>query len=132
MSAWNFKHAFSGKILDGKKLTTIRRCRVDKKDPKIGQRVKLFTGMRTLRCSSLGTVEVVERKKISIQVIGEKHVVTLDDRELGNWELLLLAADDGFDSIASFLDFFSPGMVGYWYRFVFAVDGRCNHSGGQS
>jgi hypothetical protein len=51
--ALNFQSRFAPLILAGTKRSTIRRRRKDRRDPKPGQTLYLFTGMRTKSCRRL-------------------------------------------------------------------------------
>ena len=50
MPALNFQSQFAQKILSGSKIFTLRALRPDGRDPKTGQRLYLYTAMRTKKC----------------------------------------------------------------------------------
>lgn len=53
MPAINFQTQFAPKILDGTKVFTLRALRKDRRDPKMGDRLYLFTAMRTKKCRKI-------------------------------------------------------------------------------
>lgn len=57
---FSFRREFESPILDGVKCQTIRPNRKDGRMPRAGDRVKLFTGMRTPQCKRLGIAEVTD------------------------------------------------------------------------
>lgn len=100
MPAYNFKAKFADDVETGKKLHTIRPKR--KRPTKPGERLKLYTGMRTKSCrllfdTSCKSVEPVEIHATHIKIGG---------RILSMKERVKLAKNDGFDSLAEFYDFF--------------------------
>ena len=66
MPALNFQARFAQLVKSGKKCQTIRKRRRDGRDPKPGDTLYLYTGMRTKRCrklreaicTSVGPVEI--------------------------------------------------------------------------
>lgn len=123
MSAWNFKARFADGILDGTKTSTIRASRKDGRNPKIGDQVKAFTGMRTKQCRQLATVTVIAADWISIyppiafKVMGISGV-SLFQMPIEEPELLDIAKADGFESLADFWAFFNHPLKGFLYRFA--------------
>lgn len=100
MPAYNFKAKFADDVESGKKPHTIRPKR--KRQTKPGERLKLYTGMRTKKCRLLAdtfckNVEPVEIHSTHIKVGG--RVLVMDERRN-------LAVNDGFDSLEAFYDFF--------------------------
>lgn len=127
MSAWNFKPVFVPSILDGTKRTTIRAYRVDKRDPKEGDLVPIFTGMRTKQCRRLGTARVLELCPIIIEA-GTVKLTYTDSRDVFCWrkpveeaELTKIALADGFASLAAFWSFFKAPLHGALYRFELQI-----------
>mgnify|MGYP000654548188 CR=1 FL=1 len=53
MVALNFQKQFAAKVESGEKDQTIRALRKDGRDPKLGDRLQLYTGMRTKACRKL-------------------------------------------------------------------------------
>ena len=54
MPALNFKKEFADKVASGEKRQTIRALRKDGKNPRPGQKLYLYTGMRTKYCRKCG------------------------------------------------------------------------------
>lgn len=54
MPALNFQRRFAALVESGEKRQTIRAYRKDGRDPKPGDRLYLYTGMRTKECRKLG------------------------------------------------------------------------------
>lgn len=101
MPALSFSKQFADLVESGRKTQTIRAPR--KRPIVAGDRVYLYTGMRTKACRKLGEGLVVRVEPIRIEAIGKVYVagvlLGLDDRAR-------LAREDGFGSFTSFLDWF--------------------------
>jgi len=100
MPAYNFKKQFAPDVEAGKKLHTIRPKR--KRPTRPGERLKLYTGMRTKNCRLLvdtvcEDVQPLEIHSTHIKIKG--RILTMDERRQ-------LAINDGFDSLEKFYDFF--------------------------
>lgn len=54
MPALNFQARFADAVANGTKRQTIRAHRKDGRDPKVGDTLYLYTGMRTKKCRKLG------------------------------------------------------------------------------
>ena len=68
MPAINFQKRFAPLILSGEKCRTIRALRKDGRPPcAAGDRLKLYTGMRTKGCTLVKTVEVIACEEITIR-----------------------------------------------------------------
>jgi hypothetical protein len=106
MPAINFKKQFADKVRMGIKTQTIRAKRKDGKDPKVGDKLYLYTGMRTSSCEKLGEAVV---KSVFDIVISPDGDVTLNKYRLSLSELSELARLDGFESLVDFADFFDHG-----------------------
>ncbi len=94
MPAFNFQKQFAGRIRSGLKSQTIRAARKDGRDPKPGDTLYLYTGMRTKECRKIKTVTCRQRDRILIPVNGccvEIDGMRLTDRQHGS-----LAINDGF------------------------------------
>jgi len=94
MGALNFQAQFAPLVESGEKRQTIRAYRKDGRDPKPGDTLYLYTGMRTKACRKLGEVECAEVENIAFDY---------DDLEVGNrtlWshEAQTLAESDGFET----------------------------------
>lgn len=100
MVAYNFEARFCGPVESGKKVTTIRQGR--KRETRVGDRLQLYTAMRTKKCRKLADAVCVSVDEIRITEFGVKlNGDTLHSRQVGE-----LARQDGFDSISEFKDFF--------------------------
>lgn len=85
------------------KRQTIRARRKDGRDPREGQQLYLFTGMRTKGCRRLGEVECKSVQQFTIEenlaIYTGAHCLTVGEEE---W----FARADGFATRGEFLDFF--------------------------
>lgn len=110
MPALNFKKEFPPLILAGKKPFTLRALRKDGRDPKAGDTLYLFTGMRTKACERFA----VKRCEFAVTIKLRWHSFDLprigtlsntDTREI-------FARLDGFASYEAFCQFHEvrPGM----------------------
>lgn len=66
MVALNFKAQFADDVEDGRKCRTIRAPRKDGRDPKKGDRLQLYTGMRQSGCRMLREVECSRVREVEI------------------------------------------------------------------
>lgn len=103
MPAYNFQKQFVPKILDGSKLHTIRRRR--KRSTRAGDRLLLYTGMRTKQCELIAVTGCVKVVPILISTIGNGDL-SFGAEWLTRDEQIALAKADGFDDIAEFFKFF--------------------------
>lgn len=102
MPAINFKQRYAAAILDGSKCQTIRAPRVDHRPhAQPGDRLALYTGMRTKGCRKLMDAVCVSRQQI---VITETPAIIVDGTPVRDEDGFARA--DGFDNFADFLDFF--------------------------
>lgn len=97
MVAINFT-VFQDKILDGSKRQTIRRTARCKP----GDRLQLYTGMRTKSCRKLGEAVCVN----VLTVIIKRSYTSVGYHRLSNREEASLAKRDGFASVADMIGFF--------------------------
>ncbi len=87
------------------KRQSVRAFRKDGRDPKAGQTLYLYTGMRTKGCRKLGEATCKSVEQISI----ERDVccdVIVGISCLTYFEMIFFAKADGFNSINEFIDFF--------------------------
>lgn len=103
MPALNFKKQFAPAVESWDKTQTIRAKRKDGRDPKAGDQLYLYTGMRTKACRKLGQTVCKETKQCTIKenlaiYIGT-HCLTVGEEEQ-------FARDDGFKTRGEFLNFF--------------------------
>lgn len=108
MPALNFKARWADKVESGEKPHTIRALR--KRPFKVGDRVYLYTGMRTRTCRKLGESDCIRVEPIKI---GQTACEPLGFVEIGKVRLfaaqiMALARNDGFEALDEFFDFFVP------------------------
>ena len=96
MPAINFAKRFVASIIDGTKRQTIRKPRMTPIRP--GDMLSLYTGMRTKDCRLIKTVKCLSVHEI---IICQGYIVNQ-----GHDETLLLAKEDGFQTVQEFFDFF--------------------------
>lgn len=104
MPALNFKKQFAEAVENGDKRQTIRATRVHPIKP--GDRLYLYTGMRTKACRGLADALCVTadpicitEKYIAIDRRGGRQILTRTEAEK-------LAIADGFETADAFIDFF--------------------------
>jgi len=101
MSAYNFKKEFVPPIRTGGKKQTIRKKR--KYQCKQGDMLQLYTGMRTKYCERI--MDDQECKSVD-DIIIYRDKIEINGIFLSFFDMVTLAADDGFDCLADFLLFF--------------------------
>lgn len=122
MPALNFQKRFAPLIESGQKCQTIRAERVDGRQPcKLGDRLVLYTGMRSKNCRRLAEVRCIE-----------VHTIRIDRSYWGlNVHIGLDAVDaeaqaraDGFENADDMADWFEEthglpfrGLLIRWTRF---------------
>lgn len=102
---------FIDKILSGEKRQTIRRAGKKWANVKAGDRLTLYTGLRTKNCRKLGEAEVDSIDDIEMYIFKledgvRMYGVELNRQGLPAAEVFPLARADGFENIVRFLDFF--------------------------
>lgn len=115
MAALNFKAQFAEDVEDGRKRRSIRAPRKDGRDPKAGDDLQLYTGMRQKGCRKLGAAKCWRVRTVEIDGTG----VTLDGFRLyGGYALAYeggvqpdrydgdFAMADGFHGFGDLRDFF--------------------------
>ncbi|HBS43197.1 MAG TPA: hypothetical protein DEA26_10980 [Oceanospirillales bacterium] len=103
MALLNFQKRFAPDVKSGKKRQTIRRTR--KRPIKAGERLHLYTGLRTRSTAKLGESICISTMKIWIYPDGSIRMAGVlidpaDERDL--------IREDGFKTKAEFVDFFCP------------------------
>jgi hypothetical protein len=78
MVALNFQAQFADDVEDGRKRRSIRAPRKDGRNPKRGDKLQLYTGMRQKGCRKLLDTECVRVRPVVIDHMG----ITLDGRKL--------------------------------------------------
>lgn len=108
MPALNFQKQFAEAVESGKKCQTIRAYRKDTRDPKPGDTLYLYYGMRTKQCRKLGEAECksVDRVIIGpsgICFMGPSFIEPLARTQIG---ADIAAKEDGFGNFAEMRDWF--------------------------
>lgn len=93
MPILNFQSRFVPFIRNKKKYQTIRKNR--KRPFRVGDKLYLYTGLRTKYCQKIDEVICLHVFKITIKKTGEVYVA---DKRLDEWEKDILAFCDGFRS----------------------------------
>jgi len=108
MPALNFQPRFVPLIVQGKKSSTIRAFRKDGRDSKPGDKLYLYTGMRTKHCKAIGTVYCRETTEIEIDEHGIRQYSQAAGCFLKASPLLelLIAQRDGFSDFEEMRDWF--------------------------
>lgn len=99
---------FIDKILSGEKRQTIRRASQKWANVKAGDKLTLYTGLRTKECRKLGEAVVESITPITLQSVDdwvEAHT-PLGDFMLYYSDLEDLSGRDGFDGVRDFFLFF--------------------------
>lgn len=124
MPVLNFKKEFAPLVELGlnepdhphAKRQTIRAPRKDGRDPKPGDRLYLYTGMRTVACRKLGESECKYKDPIAIEGFSS---VVVGTKVLSFEEEKKLARADGFPSACEFLSFFEKTHGFPFYGFLY-------------
>lgn len=103
MPLLGYKKRFAPMVEAGTKRQTIRAFRKDGRDPKPGETLFQYTGLRTPACRKLredvckSTHQITIESDLSV-VIGIKHLNVCEEQDF--------ARADGFNSANDFFDFF--------------------------
>ena len=108
MPALNFKKRFAPDVAFCRKRQTIRAKRKDGRNPRPGDTLYLFTGLRTKYCQRLGTAICKSAEDILIYPNGQIALIKSGRsvKYLNAKEKDKLAVDDGFHDFADFMSFF--------------------------
>lgn len=107
MPALKFQKRFADLVQSGEKRQTIRAYRKDGRDPKVGDRLYLYTGARTKACRKLGEAICTRVREIKLYAEqGAGLYVRLDGGTLDDDSTEEFAMRDGFDELAEMQDFF--------------------------
>ena len=114
MPALNFQERFAPLVESGEKRQTIRAYRKDKRDPKVGDTLYLYTGMRTKACRKLMESRCTDVRRFEIHVTDEGGLYWLlgedatDDhcQVLTTDECAQIAIADGFNGHYAMTDWF--------------------------
>lgn len=102
MPAYNFQKQFVPKILDGTKVHTVRRRR--KRPTVMGDRLLLYTGMRTKECECIAVTTCVKVEHIEIRPTMQRMWIN-GEFQLWKEEHMFIRAD-GFAVMEDFYAFF--------------------------
>lgn len=130
MPALNFKRQFVEQIRDGDKTQTIRKPRRDgRPHAKVGDTIRLYTGMRTKACELIGEatvtrIDTIWMDAVSMKLNGKPVYATLATRHDPPTDNEFARAD-GFDGFTDMADWFEDthglpfeGVVIYWRDFT--------------
>ena len=107
MPALNFQRQFATAVESGEKRQTIRAYRKGGRDPKPGDTLYLYTGMRTKQCRRLCVVRCLSADPVRIDALGYDrlpHSLHGDRREGPSPDSF--ARRDGFANFAEMRDWF--------------------------
>ncbi|WP_425072561.1 hypothetical protein [Sagittula sp. S175] len=128
MPALNFQERFAPDVESGIKRQSMRKPRADGKPHcKVGDTLKLYTGMRTQQCRLLGEARVTRIATVKIdqtgmKLDGERLFACLHSRDQLDPTDNEFAEADGFESFADMRDWIEEthgplpfeGVVIYW------------------
>jgi hypothetical protein len=105
--SFSFRKQFADRVERGEKLQTIRPRRKDGRMPKPGDKVSLFTGMRTAYCRRLGSSTVVEAFPVYLDLdeLGARMIV-INGMRLNFGEAEAFAKLDGFQNAREMIEWF--------------------------
>ena len=106
MSALSFKKQFAQEVASGRKCQTIRALR--NRPIKQGEKLYLYTGMRTKGCRKLKETvcKRVRHVRIFEGMDPNTYVISVDGKLASDIECVRLAVADGFVSVNGLIDFF--------------------------
>lgn len=111
---FSFRKQFADAVERGEKLQTIRQRRKDGRVPKPGDRVTLFTGMRTAYCRRLGKSTVTEAFPVHLDLERGDWLFIVNGVRLNFAESEAFAKLDGFRSALEMIE---------WFRDTYPDDG---------
>lgn len=103
MPAFNFKKQFAPLVERKQKRQTIRAKRADGRNPHVGDKLYLYTGMRTKSCRKLGEAVCIAVDQITI----DWHGVNINGAWLSKNDENTLARSDGFGAAYQMISFFN-------------------------
>jgi len=121
-----FQQKFLPIILDGRKIHTIRK---DQKNRwKAGRKIHFATGVRTSEYNQFMTGVCTGVQDINIMT-GEIYHITINGRQIENFEISDLVKNDGFETLYEFYDFFEKtygrglfeGKLIHWTDYRYGV-----------
>ena len=100
MVAYSFQKQFVAEIQAGKKHQTIRAHRKNNRHARVGERLQLYSGLRTKNCRKLFDKDpicnAVDDVEIYIKENGQIEQIVLNGRNLTSIEIEEFAKADGF------------------------------------
>lgn len=102
MPILSFKKQFAELVETGQKRQTIRKMR--KYPIKVDDRLYLYTGLRTKQCRKLG--ESIASYVPDIMMRPKQEIIIVNNNWLSDYEIEILAKNDGFDNVDDFFMFF--------------------------
>ena len=109
MVAYNFQRQFADKVASGEKSQTIRAERRDGRHAKVGDRLQLYTGMRTKACRKLRDPDPVCVVSRRIEIHDDRIVLHVDGRTVNGRSSVAtesMARADGFADFNAMKDWF--------------------------
>lgn len=103
MPALNFKTRFAKAVAAGEKTQTVRAIRKDGRDPKVGDNLYLYTGMRTKQCRKIADARCISVEPV---VIDQPDVIQICGTDLPLVNRINFAYADGFASLHDLVSFF--------------------------
>ena len=106
MRTWpfGFRKQFAPAVISGAKRQTVRQERKDRKRPDKGDRVTLWSGLRTAYCERLGEGAVTGCFRVTIRF--EDGALLFDGEEVSGARAETFAQQDGFESFKAMEDWF--------------------------
>jgi hypothetical protein len=104
MVLYGFKKEFASLVESGAKPHTIRDLRKDNRHAKPGDKLQLYTGLRTKVCRKLMDAECWDT--FSITIASGNRIIWINDIQLSPDQLAQLIQGDGFNSAFDFWNFF--------------------------
>lgn len=116
---------FKKKILAGEKIHTMREDFGERW--KVGMLIHLATGVRSKDYECFTRGEVFSIQKVKIDYDGGRTVpkISIDGRDIGTFETVMLAKNDGFAGITSFLEWFNKSgeyRLIHWTKYTYDGD----------
>ena len=103
MSALSFKKQFAQDVESGKKRQTIRAIRKDFRKIKPGEKLYLYTGMRTKGCRKLKESDCISVRHFRMIT---STTWTINGKLATDAEQVQIAEDDGFTCVVDMVEFF--------------------------
>lgn len=112
MPAYSFKKRFADPILSNQKLQTIREVG-KRRHARAGERIQIYTGMRTKQCKLIATRICSSVHQILLLIMPRQEIeARIDGKVLGELELNALVRADGFEDVADMWKFWRDNHKG--------------------